>query len=83
MDPVRGRHQEGKGTGVTPQHNCITRSCDYNVNVCHVQLLAIAADSPPANIKATSISPTEILVTWDSVPSIDRNGIITMYEVLY
>ena len=40
MDPVRGRHQEGKGTGVIPQHNCIPRSCDYNVNVRHVQLAA-------------------------------------------
>ena len=29
------------------------------------------------------VSPSEILVTWDPVPPIDQNGIITMYEVLY
>ena len=28
-------------------------------------------------------SSTTITVTWDSVPPIDLNGIITMYEVLY
>lgn len=28
-------------------------------------------------------SPTEISVTWDIVPLIDQNGIITQYEVLY
>ena len=28
-------------------------------------------------------SPTEISVTWDSIPPIDQNGIITEYEVLY
>ena len=29
------------------------------------------------------VSSTEILVTWDPVPPIDQNGIITIYEVLY
>ena len=43
----------------------------------------IAPDAPPANVQATSVSSTEILVTWDSVPPIDQNGIVTMYEVLY
>ena len=28
-------------------------------------------------------SPTSIVVTWDVVPPIDQNGVITMYEVLY
>lgn len=28
-------------------------------------------------------SSTSILVTWDEVPPIDQNGIITVYEVLY
>ena len=30
-----------------------------------------------------AISPTEIMVTWDIVPEIDQNGVITMYEVQY
>ena len=29
------------------------------------------------------VSPSEILVTWDVVPPIDQNGIITQYEVYY
>ena len=40
-------------------------------------------DSPPDNVNTTAISPTEIMVTWDIVPEIDQNGVITRYEVLY
>ena len=32
---------------------------------------------------AISISPTAIQVTWSEIPAIDRNGIITQYEVEY
>ena len=42
-----------------------------------------APASPPDNVIATVLSSTEILVNWDSVPSVYQNGIITMYEVLY
>ena len=42
-----------------------------------------APASPPDNVTAMANSPTTIIVTWDSVPPIDQNGIITMYEVLY
>ena len=31
----------------------------------------------------TAVSSTEILVTWDRVPEVNENGIITTYEVLY
>ena len=31
----------------------------------------------------TVLSSTEIMVTWDIVPEIDQNGVITIYEVLY
>ena len=30
-----------------------------------------------------STSPTLIEVTWNEVPAIDQNGIITVYEVMY
>ena len=50
--------------------------------LCH-HVLFLAPASPPSQITQTALSPTEILVTWDSVPPIDQNGIITMYEVLY
>ena len=36
---------------------------------------------PPQNVQATTISSTEIMVTWDDIPGLDRNGIITNYEV--
>ncbi len=29
------------------------------------------------------VSSTEIIVTWDTVPDVHQNGIITMYEVQY
>ena len=32
---------------------------------------------------ALANSSTTIIVTWDIVPPIDQNGVITMYEVLY
>ena len=39
--------------------------------------------SPPSNINVMASSSTSITVTWDIVPPIDQNGMITMYEVLY
>ena len=32
---------------------------------------------------AMVLSSTEIMVTWDMVPPIDQNGIITVYEIRY
>ena len=32
---------------------------------------------------ATAISSTEILVSWEEVPAISRNGEITIYEIQY
>ena len=37
----------------------------------------------PQNVTAVSLASTTINVTWEEVPPIDRNGIITTYEVLY
>jgi len=39
--------------------------------------------SSPENVTAIAESSTEIMVSWDIVSSIDQNGIITVYEVLY
>ena len=39
--------------------------------------------SPPDNVNAVTISSTAIQVTWEEVPAIDQNGIITQYEVEY
>ena len=40
-------------------------------------------DSPPSNVTATALSSNQIFVTWDMVPPIDQNGVITMYQVFY
>ena len=42
-----------------------------------------APANSPQNVTSLSLSSTIILVTWEEVPPIDRNGIITTYEVLY
>ena len=53
-------------------------------HINHIKLFYITAPaSPPDNITADSTSSTSIMVSWDEVPLIDRNGIVTVYEVLY
>ena len=37
--------------------------------------------APPQNVTATAVSPTAIIVSWEDVPAIDQNGVITMYEI--
>ena len=38
-------------------------------------------NAPPDNVQAFTSSSTAILVMWDPVSEIDKNGIITQYEV--
>ena len=42
---------------------------------------SLVPNAPPDNLQVLTLSSTAILVTWDSVPEISRNGIITQYEV--
>ena len=46
-------------------------------------VLSVAPNAAPTNVAAVDISSIEIMVSWDEVPPIDQNGLITMYEVLY
>ena len=46
-------------------------------------LFSSVPDSPPENVQADALSSTEIRVSWTEVSEIDRNGIITTYEVMY
>ena len=46
-------------------------------------ILHSAPSGAPQNITATTLSPTEIRVEWKPVDAIDRNGIITHYEVQF
>ena len=38
---------------------------------------------PPSNVSTGVLNSTAINVSWGSIPEIDRNGIITHYEVEY
>ena len=45
-------------------------------------LLTVPSGSPTIT-EATAISPTEIVMSWNEVIPIDKNGIIIIYEVDY
>ena len=50
----------------------------------HVHLsftTSLVPNAPPDNVQVLTLSSTAILVTWDPVPELSRNGIITQYEV--
>ena len=49
--------------------------------MCSVSSISVAPNASPDNVQVLAISSTAILVTWDPVPEISRNGIITQYEV--
>ena len=49
--------------------------------MCSVSSISVAPNAPPDNMQVLTLSSTAILVTWDPVPDISRNGIITQYEV--
>ena len=53
--------------------------------LCHyvIPYFFPAPSGYPQNVEPTAISSTEILVSWDVVPSVDQNGIIILYEVQY
>ena len=56
-----------------------------NISVHFVTFICSASvpSSPPTSLSIVEVSPTTIRVTWDEVPAIERNGIITEYEVEY
>ena len=54
----------------------------YNHHIILICSSLVPARSPD-NVTASASSSTTIEVTWDIVPPIHQNGIITMYEVLY
>ena len=53
------------------------------LRVCFIIYVSIVASDSPQNVTATTLSSTEIEVSWEEVPAIDQNGIITIYEVQY
>ena len=62
----------------------VVHACASKLMFTSVILSSIAApSSPPSTVNATVESSTSIRVIWGEVPAIDRNGIITQYEVMY
>ena len=49
--------------------------------MCAAFSISLVPNAPPDNVQAFTNSSTAILVMWDTVSEIDRNGIITQYEV--
>ena len=49
-------------------------------NGFHV-LTFLVPSAPPDNVQVLVTSSTAILVTWEPIPEIDQNGIITLHEV--
>ena len=49
----------------------------------HISITYTVPGGSPDNVTGMANSSTTVVVTWDIVPPIDQNGIITMYEVLY
>lgn len=53
--------------------------------MCHFLYLApvIAPSGTPSNVSARALSSTSILVGWNKVECLKRNGMITNYNVQY
>jgi len=51
------------------------------VSHVHKFFNSVVPNAPPDNVRVLTSSSTAIMVTWDPVPEIDQNGIITQYEV--
>ena len=55
-------------------------------DLCKVNLFWTFTSEPdgaPQNVKVQSSSSTSILVTWEEVPAVKQNGIITGYTITY
>lgn len=51
--------------------------------IIDVSSLCTVPSGYPMNMRATALSPTQVKLEWEPVPAIDRNGIITQYEVIF
>ena len=49
--------------------------------MCTTLSKSLVPNAPPDNVQALTSSSTAIMVMWEPVTEIDRNGIITQYEV--
>ena len=56
--------------------------CIFNIMYVYVLLFAVPSGYP-GSITVNPLSPNQIEVQWEPVPLIDRNGVITHYEVAF
>ena len=56
----------------------------HSLSITHIQICFLPVPSSyPVDIMVEPLSPTQVILQWNPVPPIDRNGIITHYEVLF
>ena len=81
-----GPYSEPVTAQADQQGNCFTQHCVHR-NILPLlftsHMCFPAPSGPPLNVTSQTLSSSSILVTWDKVPAVQRNGIITKYEVEY
>ena len=65
------------------EHGKMVSGTFISVHIHFTLIFPSEPSSPPTNVSVIDVTSTSITVTWDPVPAIDRNGIITEYEVEY
>ena len=81
---VRAYTSEGPGPYSDPVTNRTLEDSKREMFVfiiCSSLTTCTGPAEAPQNVSAMALTSTEILVTWEEVPAIDENGVITMYEV--
>ena len=89
---VRALTSVGPGPFSTPLTSVTDEACKSVIASIIIPLLPslvttttitiTAPASAPQNVRAIALSSIELYVTWEEVPPIDQNGIISTYEVL-
>lgn len=55
----------------------------FHFHYLWIHTLYAAPSAPPTDIRIFVVSSTQLLIEWGEIPSIDQNGVITQYQVLY
>ena len=49
--------------------------------LCHIFLYSSAPSTPPTNIRISSVTSTQFLLSWSSPPLVNQNGVIRNYTI--
>ena len=55
----------------------------FKFSYTYYLVLITGPRAAPQNVRVSALSSTSLSVSWDPVPLIDQNGIITVYDVEY